>query len=90
MLRQCQQDTGVTLTCVRHYLYGTEQRFTWAQAASAANQGPFVEQQIHKLDCWSQEYKDVVRGGGDDGDDADEDDDGGEDGAAAASSHAEG
>ena len=61
VLRQCQQATGVTLACVRHYLYGDEKRFTWEQAASAANQGPFVEQLIHKMDCRSQEYMDIVR-----------------------------
>ena len=81
MLRQCQRDTGITVTRVGHFLHGHEKKFIWDQAVSAANQGPFVEQQIHKLNCKSKAYKDIVRPGGEDGgdaDDGDEDDGGGD------------
>jgi hypothetical protein len=80
VLRQCDRDTGITVTRVGHFLHGHLKKFTWDQAVSAANQGPFAEQQIHRLNCKSKEYKDIVRPGGKDGRnaDGDEDDSGGD------------
>ena len=49
VLRQCERDTGITVTRVGHFLHGHLQKFTWDQAVSAANQGPFAQQQIHSL-----------------------------------------
>jgi hypothetical protein len=73
VLRQCERDTGITVTRVGHFLHGHLQKFTWDQAVSAANQGPFAEQQIHRLNCKSREYRDIVRPGGKDGRNADGD-----------------
>ena len=80
VLRQCERDTGITVTRCFHFLFGHLQKFTWDQAVSAANQGPFAQQQIHRLNCKSKEYKDIVRPGGKDGRnaDGDEDDSGGD------------
>ena len=48
VLRQCERDTGITVTRVGHFLHGHLKKFTWDQAVSAANQGPFAQQQIHR------------------------------------------